>query len=289
MKTLFENKRKYFWGLKISLFFLFPLTSGCHQEATIRGQINSQLPQGLIVSTFTVQKGHVWGVFSQGNTTASLTTSVSITGTLNGAPFTGSYNATITACGNPGDHYDLSTDDPLILQFPSDAGSFSGTYDDGMGSSGSLIIQSGLTSIPTYPGQSLVAESGNQLVLVGLPGSLPDGTYNFRLSFSLSSIRAINVKPVIAQMVMIDNNTYYPPQVPNISAFTKMPSLTVPVSASLVDISLPLDGISGATILNFCSQFIPTLTQWGIIILGIMILTIGSVYLYKRKISGITV
>ncbi len=284
MDTL-KPEKKFNFIQKCYLLFLplLFLTSGCNQDANIKGQILSQVPQGILAAKITLMHVSASGTFTQSHTTASLTTTTTVTGVKNGMPVTQTYQTTITVCGAPGGTYHLSTDDPLIIQFPNDAGNFVGNYDNGVGTSGALPIQSGLSSVATYPGQFLTPEAGNQLVMIGLPANLPDGSYDLNLSFSLGSIRAIDVKPLISELVTLDGNTYYPPQVPNISSFSQMPSITIPVSATLVDIILPLDGIFADPFINYCQQSIPTLTQWAKIILVFILLSIGIVFLVRRQ------
>jgi hypothetical protein len=71
-----------------------------------------------------------------------------------------------------------------------------------------------------------------------------------------------------------------------------------PVNAALfpnhLDVSIGIDDSDGGPHLQIVfppwkNNIIPTLTQWGLIILGAGLLAIGSVYLYRRKRIGMSV
>jgi hypothetical protein len=146
---------------------------------------------------------------------------------------------------------------------PVDSGTFTGTFDTGSGSR-PLVIQSGLTAIPVQPGIFLRAEAGQQLVILDLPDdvttTLPGGgpaapgpTIRYDLHFQrrLSSgqpSQPLQVKGMYAGRIDIQGQRFYLPTFPCVNNFANVPSITIPVSGSLVSLNSSLASLvtSGA-------------------------------------------
>jgi hypothetical protein len=73
----------------------------------------------------------------------------------------------------PGVPIALTFSDPVIVQFPATVTNFTGTFDDGLGTAGNLVIQSNLASLPVDASTTLISEPGNQLVIISLPSPSP--------------------------------------------------------------------------------------------------------------------
>jgi hypothetical protein len=111
--------------------------------------------------------------------------------------------------------------DPLILEVQADAKGIAGTYDNGSGLSGPLLVTTGLASVPIDATTNLVAEPGMQLVVVDLPPGTPVGTYNY--TFNVSEF-PLAVKAMFTGKVQVAGNTYYPPLLPCVTDFASVPA-----------------------------------------------------------------
>ena len=78
----------------------------------------------------------------------------------------------------------VQLEDPLIAQVPANATNISGTFDNGQGVSGALVITAGLTSIPADANTNLVAQPGKQLIIIDLPPGSLLGSYKFTFKAS---------------------------------------------------------------------------------------------------------
>lgn len=235
---------------------------GCDNEDTFEARISPKLPKGFIKLRTTVVGGSVEGNFTQNcpapGGQATLECVITVVGTVNGQQVTKAIAIKLKATGPKGARFELECDDPIAVQFPADATNFVGTFDGGGGNSGSLTIQSGLSSISIAPGQSMDAEPGQQLVIVGLPAGLPAATYDLTLEFDLAASRAIDIKPLVLGKVVCDNETFFPPIVPcGLIDLSSLPAVTIPVSADFVPILPPLDGVDDCEFGIGCSGTCP--------------------------------
>ena len=60
-----------------------------------------------------------------------------------------------------------------MVQSQATVTNFTGTFDDGLGNAGNLLIQSNLASLPVDASTTLIPEPGNQLVTISLPSPSP--------------------------------------------------------------------------------------------------------------------
>ena len=132
--------------------------------------------------------------------------------------------------------------DPLIIQVPATMGNFSASIAAGPPGTAStpLSIVSGVTSIPIDAKSNLVAEPGQQLVIIDFPtpNNVPLGTYTFNLQFSgtATSIKALFAAKITAgaKLASADgevkaSQTYYVPIYPCVTSFANVPAITLPL------------------------------------------------------------
>jgi len=133
--------------------------------------------------------------------------------------------------------------DPLVLQVPADATGFTGTFDDGSGPAGLVVTEA--ASLPVQPGESVDPEPGQKFVIVEFPpatidalvssGSLP-GPFDFVFEFELPALAPVDVKPMYTGKVEEGGRTFYPPMLPCVTDMAAVPTITVPVSPTPVDL-----------------------------------------------------
>jgi hypothetical protein len=140
--------------------------------------------------------------------------------------------------------------DPLVVQIPLNATSISGTYDDGAGQSGALVVRSGYKSIPVDVSRHLFAEHHQQFVIAELPDSVDfDGVqFAFDLTFTLppGSTAPVQVKPL---STLKFTNTAIPPfqfefispVLPCTSDMTQIPAVSIQEGAAPMPIDLTAD------------------------------------------------
>lgn len=227
------------------------VVGGCDNEASFEAQVSPQVPKGAAKVKVNVYKNSQSGTFNFDGQTVSITCTISLTGIVEGQPFAKTVEVKLTSTGAKGAEYELDCTDPLLLQFPADAYNFTATYVSDTGVTGGLPITSGLTSIATEPGKVLRAEAGTRFVLISFPPSMPDGGATLTLDFDLRSIRPIAVKPLIVAKARCGADTYYPPVVPvGTVSMASVPALTIPVSAAMQPIPLPLDTVTSPALVD---------------------------------------
>jgi hypothetical protein len=123
---------------------------------------------------------------------------------------------------------DVTLVDPLVIEVPDTATGLSGTYDNGHGLSGPLLVTTGLKSVPIDANATLVAEVGRQLAIVELPPGTPAGGYAY--TFNLTSNNPV-VKALFAGKVQVGGKTYYPPLLPCVTSFASVPAFVFTGSA----------------------------------------------------------
>lgn len=132
--------------------------------------------------------------------------------------------------------------DPMVVQFPDDVAGFSGSFLHGSGASGPLVITPGLASVPVDDDETLVAEPGNQLVILELPPGAPtSGDFSFNLSFSVPpGTTEVVTKPLFTGRVeLTDGSVFYAPLFPCRNDLGQVPTLTIPVPAPGDTVSIP--------------------------------------------------
>jgi hypothetical protein len=176
--------------------------------------------------------------------------------------------------------------DPMVVQFPAEAGGFAGSFlHHDTGTNGSLAIASGLASVPVDDTRTLVAEPGTQFVILELPPGAPTtGDFAFNLNFAVPpGTSEVVTKPLFTGRIeLADGSVFYPPLFPCVSDMAEAPALTIPLPAPGDTVNLPqlgpglgcdgeiyLYGAAGGGVLE-----IPTL---GLVGLAAMALLLGGI------------
>lgn len=176
--------------------------------------------------------------------------------------------------------------DPLVVQFPDGASNFSGVFTKtnppGMGA---LSVQT-TNCIATAPGRRLCAEPGHKLVIFELPSGMETGSFQFSLDFTVTPAQSIEVKPILTGKVITGGRTFYPVLIPCIDDFASAPSVTIPQSMSIVDLSLPLAGVQpcqGVVDLRVRSAGVPASSPLLLASLVVLLAALGAFVLRRRR------
>jgi hypothetical protein len=145
--------------------------------------------------------------------------------------------------------------DPVVLELPAGATKITGTFDDGNGHSGALVVYPNLSVVPIDDTHSLTPAAGKQLVVVDLPDGTPtDGVdYRMSLSFERTAPRGTGpteIKALMTGKLSVNGKTFYTPILPCATSFTTVPALTLPRSTTLVPLTLP-SGLAGCSNARF--------------------------------------
>jgi Repeat of unknown function (DUF5648) len=127
---------------------------------------------------------------------------------------------------------------PIILQLPANASYFSGTFDNGIGTRGNLVVTSGLSSVPVDTSTTLRAEPGMQLVIVDLPAAatatapgplsaLPAAiSIPGRLSLQFDyRANTPTIKVMSAAKFQLGSRTFHPSLLPCVTSFSGLAPL----------------------------------------------------------------
>jgi hypothetical protein len=231
------------------------VVGACDNEATFEAQISPQLPKGAAKVKSKVFKNKQSGTFNFDGQQVEITCKVTLTGIVDGQPFAKTVEVKLSQTGAKGASYEMDCTDPLLIQFPADAYNFTATYVSDTGVTGGLPITSNLTAIATEPGKVLKAEPGTRFVLISFPPNMPDGDVTLTLDFDLRSIRPIAIKSMIVAKASCGADTYYPPIVPaGTVSMASVPALTIPVSAAMQPIPLPLDTVTSPAVVDIACR-----------------------------------
>ncbi len=134
--------------------------------------------------------------------------------------------------------------DPLLLELPAGVTDVVGTFEDGAGHGGSLVVRAGLATVPADAAQSFTAGAGKQLVVVELPDDAAvSGDYSMLLRFKQSVPKGtggpVPLKMVLTGRVSVVGNVFYPPILPCTTDLTTVPETTLPISATSLAVALP--------------------------------------------------
>ena len=187
---------------------------------------------------------------------------------------------------------DILFSDPLIVQLPSEASNFSGSYahiDSGTG--GPLDITSGLSSFMADMDITITAEPGTQIVIIDLPEDAPtEGEFAFNFNYDLPpDTTEFTIKPMFTGKVEVDDETFYPPTLPCVTSFADIPELMF----TETDTELVIPPIAGAGCDNVAYNFsgiapppgaasIPTLSEWGLIAMAVILGLVGLIAIKKK-------
>jgi hypothetical protein len=140
--------------------------------------------------------------------------------------------------------------DPVVMQVPQEASNFSGTYTHTpSGTSGDLMIQSGLSSLRADATQSYQAEAGMQLVIIDLPSGTPtSGQYTYNFSFTVpDNLPTLNMKALFTGKVAVEGETYYLPLLPCTADMAAVPTISVPLQGGTVPLPTNVQGCDDVT------------------------------------------
>ena len=178
--------------------------------------------------------------------------------------------------------------DPLILQVPTTAGNFSGTF-GGTGFSGSLSIIEVPGSLPADLDTMITPQAGTKLVIVDFPHPPPplNQSFGFTLNFQLpGDATPVPLKALFAARVESNGHTFFVPLLPCEANFADIPTITLPQSTTFQNVSLPLTGVLGCagTVfrLSDVAHAIPTLSTWVALLLGAAMAGYGAYLLRLR-------
>jgi hypothetical protein len=134
--------------------------------------------------------------------------------------------------------------DPLVLEVPAGVTGIAGTFDDGAGQSGALVVYPGLSFVPVDDNRTLGAGPGKQLVILDLPeGVAVDGvTFQYTLTFEQQVPAGTGPTPVKAMLtgkLQVGGKTFYPPVLPCTTDFSTIAPMSLPRSATLLPLSVP--------------------------------------------------
>lgn len=132
--------------------------------------------------------------------------------------------------------------DPVILQVPETASSFSGIYSYGSGS-GTLAITEVVGELDADLTRKIVPEAGHKLLVIDFPSPSPplDGrSYNFALVFPMNDAGTapVRLKALFAAKVNANGKTYYPPLFPCATTFASVPAVLLPTSTDYIQVDL---------------------------------------------------
>ena len=177
--------------------------TACDNEADFRAQITPDAPAGAAHVKVKVFKNKQKGHFNFDGQTVSVTCQVTLTGVVDGQPFSKTIKVKLSSTGagraRPTSWTAPIRSSPSSRRTPRN---FRASYSSGSVSA-PLPVTAGLLSVATVPGQQLVAETGQQFVLISFPDTMPDGDYTLSTTFVLDSVRAIDIKPVITGKIVL--------------------------------------------------------------------------------------
>jgi hypothetical protein len=164
--------------------------------------------------------------------------------------------------------------DPLILQVPAAAGNFSGTFSGG--SMGNLSITEVPGTLPADISSAIAPEPGTRLVIVDFPNPPPlldNQSFGFSLNFQLpGDATPVRLKALFAGRVESNGQTFFVPLLPCETNFANIPTITLPEGSTFQNVNLPLTGVHGCagTVFNLsaAAQAVPTMSTWGLLLLG---------------------
>ena len=181
--------------------------------------------------------------------------------------------------------------DPVILQVPSAATNFSGTF-IGPGGTTNLTITPVVGTLPADLNTSFVPDPGTKLVIVDFPANPPaNQTYSFTLHFELQgNVATIPVKALAAAKLTSNGQTYYPPLMPCETNFANVPGVNLTQSAAFQPVVLPSATGRGCAnrIYQFAaapgpgSQAVPATDEWGLLLLAALLGTLGVFWTRRR-------
>src|SRR4030095_15980886 len=160
--------------------------------------------------------------------------------------------------------------DPLILQVPTAASNFSGTF-GGSSITGNLTITEVPGALPADISTAITPEPGTKLVIVDFPDpppALDNRSFGFTLNFELpGDATPVRLKALFAGRVESNGQTFFVPLLPCETNFANIPTITLPQSSTFQNVNLPLvEGCAGRLYtLSGAAQALPTMSTWALL------------------------
>jgi hypothetical protein len=135
--------------------------------------------------------------------------------------------------------YSLDCLGPLVVELPADASGVGATATDAASLETALPVQARVMSIPIAFGRRLRPEPNTQFAVVEWPRTLPAGSYQVELSFSLPRAQPIREKAIYTASVSCGRSRYLQPILPPVTTIARAPTFTIRPSADPITFSLP--------------------------------------------------
>jgi hypothetical protein len=173
--------------------------------------------------------------------------------------------------------------DPLVLQVPTGSTDFAASFlHQPSGTSGPLVVTPGLSSVRADATRTITAEPGMQLVVIDFPAGAPTtGDFSFNLNFRPpSGMAMLPMKGLFAGRVETGGETFLAPLYPCTTDLAAIPAVSIPLPAGGT-VTLPVGNVSGCAneVYRFGTSVssvpIPTLPQWGLLLLALALGVLG--------------
>jgi hypothetical protein len=140
--------------------------------------------------------------------------------------------------------------DPLVLQVPDDVISVTATL-TATGGSPQPALTSMRQTFEMQPYKPITAEIGTKFLILDFPDSVASTItatnpisgphFDFALSFAQrqpisQTVEPVSVKAMLTAKVVSRGHTYYAPLFPCVTSFTAIPSMTIPLTDTLVNL-----------------------------------------------------
>ena len=146
--------------------------------------------------------------------------------------------------------------DPVVLQIPANAISITAQY------STTASYQPAVTSVrnsfPVKPGVNITAEAGTKFVILELPSSVTNGltqtnpSNGLPISYAISftqqqpvtqTVEPVSLKTMLTGRVVVNGHVYYAPMLPCVTNFASVPSVTLPITTTPVNVQLSIGDV----------------------------------------------
>jgi hypothetical protein len=147
--------------------------------------------------------------------------------------------------------------DPVILQVPDNAISITATFTPS-GGSAQPAVTSVRHTFEMLPHQPITAEAGTQFLIMEFPNSVVSTItatnpisgphFDFALSFAQRqpislTVEPVSVKAMLTAKVVSRGHTYYAPLFPCVTSFTAIPSVTIPITTTPVNLQTAIGDV----------------------------------------------
>ncbi len=148
--------------------------------------------------------------------------------------------------------------DPVVLQIPANAVDITAQYSTTAGYLPAITSVRG--NFPVKPGVNITAETGTQFVILELPNSVTSGLtqtnpanglpVSYAISFTQrqpvsQTVEPVSIKAMFTGRIVANGHVYYAPLLPCTTNFANIPSLTIPVITTPVNLQPSLGALLG--------------------------------------------